>query len=101
MVSPVYMDFHVVISCQHRYVDFRLFVQGYCTTQSYYDTWVSLFHPIFYEDEWLTYDGPTIVPSQSMKRISSGHPKSTSLHNEIDLREEKTTITCGLCRQPG
>ena len=42
---------HIIIACQHRCVDFRLFVQGYYTTQSYYDTWSSLFHPIFNEDE--------------------------------------------------
>ena len=34
-----------------------------------------------------------------MKRIGSGLPKSTRLHNEMDIREEKTTITCGLCKQ--
>ena len=29
---------HIIAACQHRCVDFRLFVQGYYTTQSYYDT---------------------------------------------------------------
>ena len=52
---------HIIAACQHRCVDFRLFVQGYYTTQSYYDTWASLFYPIFNEDEWPLYDGPTIV----------------------------------------
>ena len=47
-----------------------------------------------------SYDGPTIVPSESMKRTSRGRPKSTCLHNEMDVREGKTTITCGLCKQP-
>ena len=42
---------HIIATCQNRCVDFRLFVQGYYTTQSYYDTWASLFHPIFNEDE--------------------------------------------------
>ena len=42
---------HIIAACQHRCVDFRLFVQTYYTTQSYYDTWASLFHPIFNEDE--------------------------------------------------
>ena len=35
---------HIIAACQHRCVDFRLFVQGYYTTQSYYDTWASLFY---------------------------------------------------------
>ena len=91
---------HIIASCQHRCVDFRLFVQGYYTTQSYYGTWASLFQPIFNEDEWPLYDGPTIVPPESMKRIDSGLPKSTRLHNEMDVRKGKTTITCGLCKQP-
>ena len=30
-----------------------------------------------------------------MKLIGSGRPKSTCLHNEIDVREGKTTIICG------
>ena len=42
---------HIIAACQHRCVDFRSFVQGYYTTQSYYDTWASLFYPIFNEDE--------------------------------------------------
>ena len=63
---------HIIAACQHRCVDFRLFVQAYYTTESYNDTWASLFHPIFNEDEWPLYDGPTIVPPESMKRIGSG-----------------------------
>ena len=92
---------HIIAACYHRCVDFWLFVQGYYTTQSYYDTWASLFHPIFNEDEWPLYDGTMIVPHESMKRIVSRRPKSTRLHNEMDVREGKTTITYGLCKQPG
>ena len=51
---------YIIAACQYRYVDFRLFVQGYYTMQSYYDTWVSLFHLIFNEDKWPLYDGPTM-----------------------------------------
>ena len=92
---------HIIETCQHRCVNFRLFVEGYYTTQSYYDTWASFFHSIFNEDEWPLYDGTTIVPPESMQRIGSGRPKSTRLHNEMDVREGKTLITCGLCKQLG
>ena len=37
---------------------------------------------------------------ESMKHTSRGRPKSTSLHNEMDVREGKTTITCGCYKQP-
>ena len=92
---------HMIAACKHRCVDFRLFVEGYYTTQSYYDTWASLFHPIFNEDEWPLYGGPTIVPLDSMQRMESGCPRSTRLHNEMDVTEGKIPITCGLCKQLG
>ena len=41
------------------------------------------------------------MPSESMKCTSRGRPKSTRLHNEMDVREGKTTITCGFYKQPG
>ena len=92
---------HIIAACQHRCVDFRLFVQGYYIAQSYYDIWASLFYPIFNEDEWPLYDGPTIVAPGSMKQQVSGRPKSTRLHNEMDDREGKTKIKCGFCKQTG
>ena len=36
-----------------------------------------------------------------MKHTSCGRPKSTRLHNEMDVIEGKITITCGLCKQLG
>ena len=76
-------------------------MQGYYNTQSYYDTRASLFHLIYDEEEWPLYDGPTIVAPESMKSMGSGHPKSTWLHNEMDVKEGKTTFTCWLCKQLG
>ena len=58
-----------------------------------------MFHPIFNVYEWSPYDGLIIVPSELIKRASSGGPKSSCLHNEMDVREGKTSITCGLCKQ--
>ncbi|RVW47753.1 hypothetical protein CK203_103396 [Vitis vinifera] len=51
-------------------------------------TWAPLFNPIHNEYEWPPYVGPVIVPADSMKRVSGGRPKSTRLHNEMDVREE-------------
>ena len=92
---------HILAACHFRSVDFRPLVQHYYSTQSYYNSWAPLFHPIFNLYEWPPYDGPIIVPFESMKRASSGRPKSSHLHNEMDVREGKTSITCGLCKQSG
>ncbi|RVW94352.1 Serine/threonine-protein phosphatase 7 long form-like [Vitis vinifera] len=84
---------HILAACHFRSVDFRPLVQHYYSTQSYYNSWAPLFHPIFNVYEWPPYDGLIIVPSESMKRASSGRPKSSRLHNEMDVREGKTSIT--------
>ncbi|RVW50294.1 Serine/threonine-protein phosphatase 7 long form-like [Vitis vinifera] len=84
---------HILAACHFRSVDFRPLVQHYYSTQSYYNSWAPLFHPIFNVYEWPPYDGPIIMPSESMKRASSGRPKSSRLHNEMDVREGKTSIT--------
>ena len=36
-----------------------------------------------------------------MKRLTSGRPKSSRLHNEMDARETRTPQTCGLYKQSG
>ena len=41
------------------------------------------------------------MPSDSMKRLTSGQPKSSRLHNEMDARETRTPQTCRLCKQSG
>ncbi|RVW99497.1 Serine/threonine-protein phosphatase 7 long form-like [Vitis vinifera] len=92
---------HILVACHCRAIDFRQFVQGYYTTRAYLSTWAPLFYPIFDELEWPQYNGPIIVPSDSMKRLTSGRPTSSRLHNEMDARETRTPQTCGLCKQSG
>ena len=92
---------HILAACHFHSIDCKPLVQHYYNTQSYYNTWAPLFHPIFNVYEWPPYDGPIIMPSESMKRASSGRPKSSRLHNEMNVREGKTSITCGLCKQSG
>ncbi|RVW77287.1 hypothetical protein CK203_050145 [Vitis vinifera] len=91
----------ILAACHFRSIDFRSFVQHYYTIQSYFSTWAPLFNPIHNDYEWPPYVGPVIVPADSMKRVSGGRPKSTCLHNEMDVREGKTSVTCGLCKQSG
>ena len=91
----------ILAACHCRAIDFRQFVQGYYTTCAYLSTWSPLFYPIFDELEWPKYNGSIIVPSDSMKRLTSSKLKSSCLHNEMDARETRTPQTCGLCKQSG
>ena len=89
----------ILAACHFCSIDFRSLVQHYYSMQSYYNTWALLFHLIFNVHEWPPYDGPIIMPSESMKCVSSGWPKSSRLHNEMNVRKTKTSITCELCKQ--
>ena len=90
---------HILAACHCRLIDFQQFVQRYYTTRAYLSTWAPLFYPIFYKFEWPQYNGPIIVPSNSMKHVTSDRPKSSCLHNEMDARETRTPQTCRLCKQ--
>ena len=90
---------HILAACHYRAIAFRQFVQGYYTTRGYLSTWALLFYHIFDELEWPQYNGPIIVPSDSMKRLTSGQPKSSRSHNEMDARKTRTPQTCGLFKQ--
>ena len=63
---------HILEACHFCSIDCRPLVQHYYNTQSYYNTWAPLFHLIFNVYEWSPYDGPIIMPSESMKCASSG-----------------------------
>ncbi|KAL6323216.1 hypothetical protein AAG906_029223 [Vitis piasezkii] len=89
---------HILAACHFRLIDFRSFVQHYYSMQSYFSTWAPLFNPIHNEYEWSSCVGPVIVLVDSMKRVLGGRPKSTRLHNEMDVREGKTSVTFGLCK---
>ena len=92
---------HILDTYHCRSIDFRQFVHSYYTIRCYLSTWAPLFYPIFDESDWPQYNGAVIVPSDSMKRATSGRPKSSRLHNEMDAKEAKTQQACGLCKQLG
>ena len=89
---------HILVACHCWSIDFRQFVQGYYTTHAYLSTWAPLFYPIFDKLEWSQYNGPIIIPSDLMKRITSSQSKSNRLYNEMDARETRTPQICGLCK---
>ena len=92
---------HILVACHCRSIDFRQFVHSYYTTRCYLSIWAPLFYPIFDESDWPQYNGAVIVPFDSMKHATSGRPKSSRLHSEMDAKEAKTQKTCGLCKQLG
>lgn len=50
-------------------------------------TWEASFRSILDLTYWPPYTGPSLVLDPSMRRLAKGRPKSTPLHNEMDVRE--------------
>ena len=42
--------------------------------------------------EWHPYDGLSVVHFELMKRVSNGRPKSSHLHNEIDIERARLLL---------
>lgn len=60
-----------------------------------------MLHLIFNVNEWPLYNGPIVVPFESIKYIFSIKSKSSNFHNEMDVKKGKTSRICGLCKQSG
>ena len=88
-------------ACQYISLDYTAHVQNWYFITTYQMTWAPLFHPIPDQAYWPPADEMILVPSDSMKRTSKGRPKSTRLHNEMDIREGRGTVRCSNCKQEG
>lgn len=48
---------------------------------------------------WPEYVGMTVVPDPQICRSTEGKLKSMSLHNEMDIVEDRGVVTCGICKE--
>ncbi|GKB53398.1 hypothetical protein Tco_0904151 [Tanacetum coccineum] len=80
--------------CQ--YVNTCYSIREYCAT------WTSEFFPLPHEAYWLqsSFVGE-LLPNSNLKWVKSGHPRSTRIHNGIDIKEGKKKNLCGICQKGG
>ncbi|KAK9265356.1 hypothetical protein L1049_027226 [Liquidambar formosana] len=59
-------------------------------SREYVSSWAPIFHPIPDSSTWPILEGPTLIADERLRR-GKGRPKSTRLHNEMDIREGRAT----------
>ena len=67
---------------------------------TYASSYAVEFNPIPHEDYWPYPDFPILHPDSQMIRDMGG-PRSSSIKNEINLKELSVKIRCGLCKIDG
>ena len=93
---------HVLAACASRKIDALQFVDEFYSMQNYMKSWAPTFHAIPDKFYWPTYNGPTLIPDENMRRNIKGRPKSTHIHNEMDARDGgHKPLACGLCGNTG
>ena len=91
---------HVLSVCGNLSLNSWQYVQNYYSIEEYCMTWAPQFFPLHHEEYW-----PetmfNLIPDYSLKRSEKGRPRSTRLRNEMDIKEGRTLIRCGICRVQG
>nr|GEU88505.1 ribonuclease H-like domain-containing protein [Tanacetum cinerariifolium] len=61
-------------------------------TYEYSVTWACEFFPLPHEAYW-PYSSITLLPNSDLKQKGRGHPRSTRLRNEMDIKEEEELVS--------
>ncbi|XP_057539310.1 uncharacterized protein LOC130817559 isoform X2 [Amaranthus tricolor] len=83
---------HVLAICIKRHLSYERFVDTYYTTQSYVNTYESIFLPLIDKRSWPQYTGVEVIHDPDHIR-GVGRPKSRRITNEMD-EESRRRIAC-------
>ncbi|KAK2416250.1 hypothetical protein P8452_61206 [Trifolium repens] len=93
---------HLIAACSHVHLDFMKYVSPQYTLQYVFNTYLEEFQAIPLSGYWPEYTRVKLYHNPTMRRDPKGHPQSTRIHTEMDLRESsRQQKSCGLCRTPG
>ncbi|XP_078171452.1 uncharacterized protein LOC144565535 [Carex rostrata] len=94
---------HMLACCSDQWhkTNFHTLCNDWYFTEMYRNAYSIQFHPVPDKRFWPSIEGPTVLPFALRKK--KGRPKSTRIHNSMDVRE--TTVTtkrkCGHCKELG
>ena len=89
---------HVVATCTHVYIDCMLHMDNVYRLETISNVYRHEFQPIGHEDYWQEYNGPQLCPNLFLRRDLKRQPKSSHIHNKMDLREGCQPNHCRFCK---
>ncbi|KAK5824337.1 hypothetical protein PVK06_019108 [Gossypium arboreum] len=93
---------HVVAACAKVNLNVEQFIDDVYTLERTLCVWENEF-PVL--PDLSTWEVPMttfkLVPDRGLRRNPRGHPQSSRIHNEIDIRKKFDGKRCGLCKLAG
>ncbi|PPR82464.1 hypothetical protein GOBAR_AA38249 [Gossypium barbadense] len=90
---------HVVSSCTKVSLNVEQFIDEVYTLECTLRVWENEFPVLLDLSTWEV--PPTtfeLVPYKGLRRNLKGHPQSSRIHSEMDIREKSERKLCGICR---
>ncbi|PPD69957.1 hypothetical protein GOBAR_DD33163 [Gossypium barbadense] len=93
---------HVVAVCAKVGLNVEKFIDEVYTIKRTLRVWENEFPVLSDKSTWEV--PPTtieLIPDKKLRRNPKGHPQSSRIHNEMNIREKSDDKLCGVCRLAG
>ncbi|XP_057746238.1 uncharacterized protein LOC130965496 [Arachis stenosperma] len=92
---------HAIPCCAQLRLDWATYVDEVYSMSEVFKVYQISFAPCILEGLWPPYNRLTVILDPNMRRAREGRPRSTRIHNNIDVADTSRSKRYGLCRQPG
>jgi len=92
---------HVITTCKHAHHDLSMYISPHYRLDVIMKVYDNFFDELRHEEYWPPYQGPQVWPHPATKRSEMGHPKSSRIRTEINIREGRQSRKCSYCRTEG
>ncbi|XP_017625085.1 uncharacterized protein LOC108468730 [Gossypium arboreum] len=93
---------HVVAACAKVSLNVEQFIDEVYTHERTLRVWENEFPVLPDLSTWevppMTFE---LIPDKGLRKNPKGHPQSSRIHNEMDIREKSDEKLCGVCRLAG
>ncbi|KAL5132855.1 Protein PHYLLO, chloroplastic [Glycine soja] len=92
---------HAIATCVFCNLNYDDFVDPVYKLENIFKVYQHHFHSLGSEDTWPQYLGSYFMSDPSKRRLTSGKPTTTRIHNEMDEPISNRPKKCSLCRSKG
>jgi len=92
---------YVIAACKHAHHDFSMYISLNYRVDVIMKVYDNLLGELRHEEYWPPYQGPQVWPHPTTKRSKRGHPKSSRIRTEMNIKEGRQSKKCSFCRTEG
>ncbi|KAL4356631.1 hypothetical protein AHAS_Ahas09G0106000 [Arachis hypogaea] len=91
---------YALVCCAYARLNWATYIHEVYHLSSVFDVYWTGLRPLIPEGFWPSYDGLTIIPDPTKRRMSEGLPRTTMIETTMDEADTNSPKRCGLYRQP-